>query len=217
MKPVPLPVLLSFAGGYIDTLGFLALSGLFTAHVTGNFVTLAAALVLGSAGIVAKLIALPVFMAVVALTRLAGRAIGARAFFALFAVKTGLLVVFAVLGVALSPFADADRPLAIATGMAAVAAMAIQNAIQRLHLPAAPPSTLMTGNTTQAVIDAVDLLTSAAAPDSRARLGRMGTALLAFAAGCAAAALLFAGFGRWAFLAPPLLALAGLPQASKVA
>jgi len=45
-----LPVLLSVNAGYVDTAGFLALHGLFTAHVTGNFVTLGAALVMPLAG-----------------------------------------------------------------------------------------------------------------------------------------------------------------------
>jgi hypothetical protein len=42
------PLLLSFNGGYVDTAGFLALQGLFTAHVTGNFVTFGAAMVEGT-------------------------------------------------------------------------------------------------------------------------------------------------------------------------
>jgi uncharacterized membrane protein YoaK (UPF0700 family) len=39
MKP-SLSTLLSFNAGYVDTAVFLALQGLFAAHVTGNFVTL---------------------------------------------------------------------------------------------------------------------------------------------------------------------------------
>ena len=39
---------------------YRALQGLFTAHVTGNFVTICAALVFGTSGIIAKLLALPV-------------------------------------------------------------------------------------------------------------------------------------------------------------
>ena len=64
------PTLLSFAAGYTDTAGFLAMHGLFTAHVTGNFVTIGAALVMGATGIATKLLALPTFCAAVILVRL---------------------------------------------------------------------------------------------------------------------------------------------------
>ncbi len=73
-----LPVLLSFNAGYVDTAGFLALQGLFTAHVTGNFVTLGAAIVFGTTGVAAKLTALPVFCVMVVLSRLLGRLLAAR-------------------------------------------------------------------------------------------------------------------------------------------
>ena len=49
--------------------GFLPLQGLFTAHVTGNFVTLGASLALGTSGAVAKVLALPVFCVVVIATQ----------------------------------------------------------------------------------------------------------------------------------------------------
>src|ERR1700730_3573110 len=76
MKP-SLPVLLSVNGGFVDTAGFLALQGLFTSHVTGHFVTLGAALVLGTSGVLAKLLALPMFCAVVLTTRLLSNALPA--------------------------------------------------------------------------------------------------------------------------------------------
>ncbi len=60
-----LPAVLSVNAGYVDTIGFLALHGLFTSHVTGNFVTLGASLVHGTSGTIAKILALPVFCATV--------------------------------------------------------------------------------------------------------------------------------------------------------
>ena len=63
------PLLLTVNAGYVDTAGFLALQGLFTAHVTGNFVTLGASIALGTSGAVAKVLALPVFCVVVIATQ----------------------------------------------------------------------------------------------------------------------------------------------------
>jgi uncharacterized membrane protein YoaK (UPF0700 family) len=78
MKKLDIAVLLSFTAGFVDTASFLGLEGLFTAHVTGNFVTLGATLVYGTHGVLAKLLALPEFVLVVALTRLAGAALAAH-------------------------------------------------------------------------------------------------------------------------------------------
>ena len=68
MKP-SVPALWSFNGGYVDTASYLALHGLFTSHVTGNFVTLGAAIAYGTSGAVAKLLALPTFCLVIVLAR----------------------------------------------------------------------------------------------------------------------------------------------------
>jgi uncharacterized membrane protein YoaK (UPF0700 family) len=51
MKKLDIAVLLSFTAGFVDTASFLGLEGLFTAHVTGNFVTLSATLVYGTHGV----------------------------------------------------------------------------------------------------------------------------------------------------------------------
>jgi uncharacterized membrane protein YoaK (UPF0700 family) len=210
-----LPLLLSFNAGFVDTAGFLALHGLFTAHVTGNFVTLGASLVLGTSGAVAKLLALPMFCVVVIATRLLSSALlrlHLPALKILLAVKLVLLIAGAVLAVRFGPFADGDAAPAVLTGMVLVAAMAIQNAVHRIHLGSAPPSTLMTGTTTQIMIDLADMLRGPTAQmdGSGPRLARMSTNILAFALGCAVAALLYARFGVWCFLAPPILAATAL-------
>src|SRR5215467_7662024 len=200
--------LLSFNGGFVDTVGFLGLSGLFVAHVTGNFVTLGAALVLGSHGILNKILALPEFIAVIVAARLFGNALRARRLPVLriqLTTEVALLAAFFVLAVAFGPFADADSPLALLTGFAGIAAMALQNALQRVHLASLPPTTLMTGSTTQATIDAVDLLAGTAAGDAaaiRTRLSRVAASVLLFAAGCAAGALLYWLAGFWCLAIP---------------
>jgi uncharacterized membrane protein YoaK (UPF0700 family) len=211
-----LPLLLSLNAGFVDTAGFLALQGLFTAHVTGNFVTLGAALVLGTSGAVAKLLALPVFCIVVIATRLLSSALsrGERpALNFLLGLKVILLVAGAALAIHFGPFGNGDASQAVVTGMVLVAAMAIQNAAHRIHLGSAPPSTLMTGTTTQIMIDLADML-QAPRPDNGGRPGPrllgMSANIAVFAAGCAAAALLYARVGVWCFVMPPLFGIGTL-------
>src|SRR6516162_283870 len=131
------PLLLTLNAGYVDTAGFLALQGLFSAHVTGNFVTLGASLALGTSGVIAKLLALPVFCIVVIASRLFGSFLSnrkVRSFEVLLGVKIVLLTAGAVLAIHFGPFHDGDSWQAIVTGMVLVAAMAIQNAVHRMHL-----------------------------------------------------------------------------------
>ena len=208
MKAFGAPALLSFNGGFVDTAGFVGLQGLFTAHVTGNFVTLAATLVSGPHGVIAKLLALPEFIAVVAVARVGGAALAARnmpALRTLLVAKVVFLLAFFILAVALGPFPDSDAPAALLTGFAGVSGMAIQNAVQRVHFASIPPTTLMTGNTTQAVLDAVDLLRGAEpthAAATRARFGRTFRSIVWFAAGCAASAVLYFWVGFWSLAVP---------------
>jgi uncharacterized membrane protein YoaK (UPF0700 family) len=211
MKP-GLPILLSVNGGYVDAAGYLALHGLFTTHVTGNFVTLGASLALGTSGALAKLLALPIFCIVVLGVRLLSVALVAKRLPALrtiLGLKVALLTTAAVLAIVFGPFDSGDGWAALLTGMTLVAAMAIQNAIHRIHMGASSPTTIMTGNTIQIMIDLADLVRDVPA-DARAaihsRLSRMSAGVTAFAAGCAAAALIYAKQGIWCFTIPPLVA-----------
>jgi uncharacterized membrane protein YoaK (UPF0700 family) len=207
---------LSITAGYVDTSAFMALRGLFTAHVTGNFVTLGAALVLGTSGALAKLLALPVFCVVVLLARLLGHHLRARerpVLRTLLVLKLALLSAGALLAVHFGPFANGDSIGALMTGMTLVSAMAIQNAAHRVHLANAPPSTIMTGTTTQIMLDLAELI-HGVQPEAgkivKSRLTQMSMSVLSFAAGCALGALLYAWVNVWCFFVPPLLSVVTL-------
>lgn len=206
-------VVLSFNAGYVDTMGFLTLAGLFTAHVTGNFVTLGAASVFGTSGGLAKLLALPVFCLVVLLTGLLllrmkqGRAEKIRL---LLLAQLVFLTVAAIMAILHGTLQRGDQWAEVSIGMTLVIAMAIQNGLHRVHLGKMPPTTLMTGTTTQIMLDAAELLHGSTTTDRSVVIGRMKrmiTNLVAFAIGCAAAAGALIVFGIWCFVIPPLVQL----------
>jgi uncharacterized membrane protein YoaK (UPF0700 family) len=205
------PAVLSVTAGYVDTAGFLALHGLFTSHVTGNFVTLSASFAEGASDTIAKLLALPLFCIVVFATRLI------RFQFERFklpilgmwlALQLILMVLASFLAIRFGPFPDANAISAISVGLVLVVAMAIQNAFHRIHLANYPPTTIMTGSTTQAMLDLADLFHGVPA-DSRAavmaRVLNLLNGIVAFAGGCASAALLYVQIEERVFVGGPIL------------
>src|SRR5262245_27224144 len=62
--------ILGFTSGFVDTLGFIALFGLFAAHITGNVVLIAATLVVQGHGLLIKFLAIPIFIVAAIVTRL---------------------------------------------------------------------------------------------------------------------------------------------------
>jgi uncharacterized membrane protein YoaK (UPF0700 family) len=217
MRPI-VALLLSTNAGYVDTVGFLGLHGLFTAHVTGNLVTLGASLALGTSGATTKILALPVFFIVVALARIAGRAMADRPHIrplALMSVMLIALTTAAVLAIVLGPFPDGDAPAAMATGLVLVIGMAIQNAMQRVHLVGFPPTTAMTGNVTELVLDAIDLASTTPDPGTVRKAHRVAAGLASFALGCCLAAVLYRFTGTRSFAAPPIFAAAALAAAAR--
>jgi uncharacterized membrane protein YoaK (UPF0700 family) len=115
-----------------------------------------------------------------------------------------------MLAVMLGPFLDSDAPTALFVGFIGIAAMAIQNAVQRVHLASLPPTTIMTTNTTQAVLDAVDLWRGDPGSDRaavKARFGRTIRGITRFAIGCAVAAASYFWTGLWCLALPALVAM----------
>jgi uncharacterized membrane protein YoaK (UPF0700 family) len=213
-----LPAVLSTTAGAVDVIGFLALGGLFTAHITGNLVVLAAHYVTGSFAEVGPLLAAPVFIVVLGAATVAAvefektRYGSRRALLVLHAV---LLVGCLAVGVGLGPFADADDPIPVLVGMLAVAAMATQNALVRLTFPGFPSTAVMTTNITQLTVDLATLACGLGASGDLARARRRGgqtsACVAGFVAGCAAGAALEAHFGLWALALPAALAALAIP------
>lgn len=210
--------LLGFVAGFVDAAGFVALSGLFTSHVTGNFVVIGAELVSRSDGVLAKLLALPAFVFGIAATRLIAIALernGTPPLKPLLLLQAILLLAFLAAGLAQSPSMSPDSAGAIATGMLGVVAMSVQTATARLSLPHLAATTVMTMNVAQVVLDAVDLLRGAqpkGAGQAARRLRRMLPAVLAFGVGALTGAIGVLICSFWCLLVP-VLVLIGLVAA----
>jgi uncharacterized membrane protein YoaK (UPF0700 family) len=199
--------LLAFVAGFVDVVGFVALFGLFTAHVTGNFVMIGVELVSSSQGVLAKILALPAFILAVAGTKVvvsAFQRIGQSPDRVLLLAQACLLALFLFTGLAARPITSGDAPLAILTGLLGVAGMGIQNAMSRLIHPDRVPTTIMTGNTTQAIIDLVDILqgTPTSGSSARERLRKMIPAIITFASGAILGAFSFVNASFWCLLIP---------------
>jgi len=191
--------------GFVDTCGFVALFGLFTAHVTGNFVLIGATLASPRPGILAKLLAFPEFVVVVGATQLvlhrckrSGRDPTRAVLFG----QAIALTVFLGLGAWASPVRDADSASVLLIGLFGVAAMAIQNVASRTVFARLAPTTVMTGNVTQIVMDSVDVALGADAGPAKARLRKMLPAVAGFAIGAIAGGLGFVHLGFWCLIAP---------------
>ncbi len=206
------PAVLSITGGYVDAAGFLGLHGLFTSHVTGNFVTLGASFEQGASDTTAKILALPLFCAAVFATRLMRfqfEKSGLPILGIWLTLQFILMTIAALVAVRYGPFPDADTIPAIAVGLILVVAMAIQNAFHRIHLSNFPPTTIMTGTTTQAMLDLADLVHGIPAESReavKARVTSLLNGIVAFAIGCALAAFVYAYAKERVFVGAPILA-----------
>lgn len=211
-------VVLSLTAGAVDVIGFLALGGLFTSHITGNLAIVAAHYATGFFSEIAPMLAIPVFMVVLVCVSLAGHTVekrgrSPRRF--LLALHALLLVGSLALSIALGPFADPNQALPVFVGMLLVAAMATQNAFVKQCLPDVPATAAMTMNTTQMLVDVATLIGRRDAPTLVAKARHRAPATLAcvvaFVIGCVVGALLEYRFGLASLAFPTALALLVLP------
>jgi uncharacterized membrane protein YoaK (UPF0700 family) len=202
--------LLSAVAGTVDVIGFLSLK-LFTAHVTGNLVVIAALLVRGGPPNVAQVLAVPVFSIAVAATWLIAKAShrqGTGLIRPLLLVQFLLLTCVMIFSVV---YASATNPRGAMAGfvaMMAVSAMACQFALLRLAVPGAPSTAVMTGNITKTVLSLLDTLsrTDPLIQDAKEQLRKTLELVVCFFAGCLAGAAAVSWLGDWAWSISVVLA-----------
>jgi uncharacterized membrane protein YoaK (UPF0700 family) len=212
-----LPAILSATAGAVYVIGFLVFGGLFTAHITGNLVVVAAHYVTGGFGQAGPILAVPVFITVLAVVVLlfGGIGNGRNTRRALLVLHAALLAGCLALGLRFGAFSNPDSPVAVLASMLAVAAMATQNALVKLALVESPSTAVMTANTTQLIVDLAALVRSVEEPDKFGRIRRRARVtslcMAGFVGGCVAGAVFELRFGVGAMALPVTLAALAVP------
>jgi uncharacterized membrane protein YoaK (UPF0700 family) len=211
-----LTFVLSVVAGSTDVIGFLGLGSLFMAHITGNLVVLAARLLVGGAAPVAHLLSVPVFIAVLMLTRLLVSGLERARIDPLqplLLLQSLLLSCFVAVCIAATPSAGPETVPMILAGMLGVSAMAVQNALVRLSLTEAPSTAVMTTNITTFTMDLGEILLgrdSIGIAKARHRARETWPVIAGFFLGCGLGAPCEAAFGLGAMILPTGLSLAAV-------
>lgn len=205
-----LPPLLSTVAGMVDVIGFLGLR-LFTAHVTGNLVVMAALLVRGGPPNVSQILAVPIFILAVAGAWLIAKASERNGWDL---VRILLLVQFLLLTcvlIASVGFDSTSKPHGLAAcivAMISVSAMACQFALLRIGVPGAPSTAVMTGNITKTVLSLLDTLwrKEPLIQNAGQQLKKTLELVVGFFAGCLVGAAAVSRLRDWAWIFPVVLA-----------
>jgi len=210
---------LSLVAGSMDVISFLGLGGLFTAHITGNLVILAAHLASGETAQVAPMLSVPVFMAALFLARLVA---GVLAKVGIDSLKPLLLVQFLLLAgclaisLALGSGFDPNGGTATVAGMIAVCALGVQNALVQVSLHGVPTTAVLTTNVARFTTDIGTILLGAErAVEDAARRGaaKIWPSIVGFVVGCCVGALCESRYGLNAVAFPTGLALIAFAMA----
>jgi uncharacterized membrane protein YoaK (UPF0700 family) len=193
---------LSATAGYCDTATFIAGNGTFSAHVTGNFIIFAAQAVLNAdPNAWIKLITLPMFIIAVIIGGWLAEKTGKRYVLLL---TEGILLLLAGTTAFWLAVGQSGRYVVV---MITVLAMGLQNTFGKLFPKETHgPTTMMTGNVTQASLDLGNLLWKGFKADhlSLESIKKQLFLLGGFLAGCFIGGILAKCIGLQALLLPGL-------------
>jgi uncharacterized membrane protein YoaK (UPF0700 family) len=198
-------LLLSSIAGYCDTATFVAADHIFSAHVTGNFIVFAYQMV-NHADIYSwvKLITLPVFIISVIS---GGWIVSKTSDRYLLLLSEGILLAFSGLAAVLYQMYSHPEWMVYIVVMFVVFAMGLQNAFGKLFSKETHgPTTMMTGNVTQAALDIGSLYRSKFGDASiKLSLKKNVATVGGFLTGCLLGAILAKRTGLCAIALPGIL------------
>jgi uncharacterized membrane protein YoaK (UPF0700 family) len=211
-----LPFVLSMIAGSTDVISFLGLGGLLTAHITGNLVILVARLVANDPVPLSYLIAVPVFVIVLGMTRSLVAVLdelGIASLLPLLLLQFLLLCLSLAICLSVGSHVDPNTASAIFAGMLGVSAMAVQNALVRISIRGAPSTAVMTTNITVFSVDVGEIWLgkdAKRAAAARARAKHTWPAIAGFVIGCTLGAACGSAFGLQSLALPTGFALLAL-------
>lgn len=201
--------ILSFIAGYVDTATFVGARGVFSAHVTGNFVLFAVALVKGVHDLdyLKLFLFVPFLLTLIAVTQLSKvMKISDRFESMMLFLASFMLVVPGVYFFGTIKLEDELWDVSNIFIMFPVVAMAIQNAVGKIASPTDPMTTVMTGNVTQMVLEFVGFKGESGDPLShRLKFYAILRVIIGFAIGCFSGAWMVAHYTLGALLLPAAL------------
>jgi uncharacterized membrane protein YoaK (UPF0700 family) len=195
-------ILMAFSAGFVDASTFTTADGLFSAHVTGNFVVFAYKLANHpTLSDFINLLSFPVFILAVLLTGKMNNFYknekGLSVFIGIFLLVAGIMAYFLTQQGIQSGFLYHTMLMLI------VFSMGIQNTVNRLYGSSAfGPTTVMTGNVTKATLDLFNYFSGPHTAEKLLLIRRSLVLLTGFLVGCILGALISSRYGLVSMLIP---------------
>jgi uncharacterized membrane protein YoaK (UPF0700 family) len=203
--------LLAFIAGFADTATFVGARGVFSAHVTGNFVLFAVALFKGVHEIdyLKIFLFVPFLLAVALVARLSRVARLQKHFEATMLIVASLLLFIpAYYFFGVTQLKDELWDTANLFIMLPVIAMGIQNGLYKILCPTEPMTTVMTGNAIQVVLEATGYANAKGDKTARRKKAVSIFRIVAgFALGCLTAAWMVNAHSLGALILPASILL----------
>lgn len=200
-------LLLAAVAGFCDTATFVSGDSIFSAHVTGNFIVFAAQVIVGTEeNAWIKLVTFPVFIIAVIIGGWIAEKSNSRYFILM--IEGILLLLCGIVAALYSVVLQHNNATLYCIVMMVVVAMGLQNAFGKLYAKETHgPTTMMTGNVTQASLDLGSLIRIGVGIEPSASLRKQFYLIGGFLLGCLMGAMMSKLIGLVSIFIPAIVIL----------